>query len=171
MKLPDARIAAIGDVDQAALERGQAQVQKLTGQKPKGYADMRQVFDDKKVEAVSMRLPNHSHALATIWACQASKDVYVEKPAWHNPFEGQKVVEAARQYERMVRIGSQGRSAAHKIKAVQLLRDAAIGKVHLAKGLCFKRRQGVHETDIARWGVGKEGLPKGVVSTGLMLIA
>src|SRR5216684_2401075 len=60
-KLPDARIAAICDVDQAALERGQAQVEKLTGQKPKGYSDMRQVFDDKEVKAVSMRLPNHRH--------------------------------------------------------------------------------------------------------------
>jgi predicted dehydrogenase len=216
-KLPDARIAAICDVDQAALERAQAQVEKLTGQKPKGYADMRQVFDDKEVEAVSMPLPNHWHALATIWACQAGKDVYVEKPACHNPFEGQKMVEAARKYKRMVQIGSQGRSAAHKIKAVQLLRDGAIGKVYLAKGLCFKRRpsighkpdgpvppgldwdkflgpapmraynenrfrynwhwfwdtgngdignQGVHEMDIARWGLGKEGLPKSVVSTG-----
>jgi predicted dehydrogenase len=216
-KLPDARIAVLCDVDQAALERGQAQVEKLTGQKPKGYADMRQVFDDKEVQAVSMPLPNHWHALSTIWACQAGKDVYVEKPACHNPFEGKMMVEAARKYKRMVQIGSQGRSAAHKIKAVQLLRDGAIGKVYLAKGLCFKRRpsighkpdgpvppgldwdkflgpapmraynenrfrynwhwfwdtgngdignQGVHEMDIARWGLGKEGLPKGVVSTG-----
>src|SRR6266851_2585495 len=142
-KLPDARIAAICDVDQAALERGQAQVEKLTGQKPKGYADMRQVFDDKEVQAVSMPLPNHWHALSTIWACQAGKDVYVEKPASHNPFEGRKMVEAARKYNRMVQIGSQGRSAAHKIKAVQLLRDGAIGKVYLAKGLCFKRRPSI----------------------------
>jgi predicted dehydrogenase len=216
-KLPDARIAAICDVNQAALERGQTLVEKLTGHKPKGYADMRQVFDDKEVQAVSMPLPNHWHALSTIWACQAGKDVYVEKPACYNPFEGQMMIEAARKYKRMVQVGSQGRTTAHKIKAMQLLKDGVIGKVYLAKGLCFKRRptighkpdgpvppgldwdkflgpapmraynenrfrynwhwfwdtgngdignQGVHEMDIARWGLGKEGLPQGVSSTG-----
>lgn len=216
-RLPDARVAAVCDVDQAALERGQALVEKLTGQKPKGYPDMRQVFDDKEVQAVSMPLPNHWHALATIWACQAGKDVYVEKPACHNPFEGRKMVEAARKYKRMVQIGSQSRTIPHKIKAMQLLHDGAVGKVYLAKGLCFKRRksighkpdgpvppgvdwdkflgpapmrafnenrfkynwhwfwdtgngdignQGVHEMDIARWGLGQDGMPKSVVSTG-----
>src|SRR5713226_9627843 len=79
-KLPDANIVALCDVNQAALERGQAKVEGLTGKKPKGYADMRQVFDDKSVQAVSMPVPNHWHALATIWACQAGKDVYIEKP-------------------------------------------------------------------------------------------
>ncbi len=216
-KLPEARIAALCDVDQAALERGQALVEKATGKKPKGYSDMRQVFDDKEVEAVSMPLPNHWHALATIWACQAGKDVYVEKPACHNPFEGARMVDAARKYKRMVQIGSQSRSLPHKLKAIQLLHDGAIGKVYLAKGLCFKRRpsighkpdtpvppgldwdkflgpapmraynelrfkynwhwfwdtgngdignQGVHEMDVARWGLGKEGLPQSVTSTG-----
>ncbi len=85
-KLPDANIVALCDVNQAALERGQAQVEKATGAKPKGYEDMRKVFDDKNVQAVSMPLPNHWHALATIWACQAGKDVYVEKPACHNVY-------------------------------------------------------------------------------------
>ncbi len=70
-KLPDANIVALCDVNQAALERGQAQVEKATGNKPKGYADMKQVFDDKSIDAVSMPLPNHWHALATIWAYQA----------------------------------------------------------------------------------------------------
>ncbi|HVO97390.1 MAG TPA: Gfo/Idh/MocA family oxidoreductase [Bryobacteraceae bacterium] len=215
-KLPDANIAAVCDVNQAAVERAQATVEKLTGQKPKGYADMRQVFDDKSVQAVSMPLPNHWHALATIWACQAGKDVYIEKPACHNVFEGQQMVAAARKYGRMVQIGSQSRSIEHKIKAIQLLHEGVIGKVYLAKGLCFKRRlsighkddapippgldwdkflgpapmrpfnelrfaynwhwfwdtgngdignQGVHEMDIARWGL-NVGLPKSVSSTG-----
>jgi predicted dehydrogenase len=215
-KLPNARIVALCDVDQASLERGQALVEKATGEKPKGYADMRQVFDDKNVQAVSMPLPNHWHALATIWACQAGKDVYIEKPASHNAFEGQKMVEAARKYNRIVQIGSQSRSIEHKMKAMQLLHDGVIGKVYLAKGLCFKRRpsighkpdapvppgvdwdkflgpapmrpfnelrfkynwhwfwdtgngdtgnQGIHEMDIARWGLGV-GLPSGVVSKG-----
>jgi predicted dehydrogenase len=214
--LPDANIVALCDVNQAALERGQALVQKLTGKTPKGYADMRQVFDDKSVQAVSMPVPNHWHALATIWACQAGKDVYIEKPACYNVFEGQQMIAAARKYARMVQIGSQSRSIEHKMKAMQLLHDGVIGKVYLAKGLCFKRRraighkeneptppgldwdkflgpapmrpynelrfvynwhwfwdtgngdignQGVHEMDIARWGLNR-GLPHSVSSTG-----
>lgn len=215
-KQPEARIAALCDVDQAALERGIAFVEKATGSKPKGYSDMRQVFEDKSIDAVSMPVPNHWHALATIWACQAGKDVYIEKPACHNIYEGTKMVEAARKYKRMVQIGSQSRTIAHKQKAVELLQQGVIGKVYLAKGLCYKRRvsighkedapvppgvnwdmflgpapmrpfnelrfkynwhwfwdtgngdignQGVHEMDIARWGLGKE-MPKSVVSTG-----
>ena len=84
----DARIYALCDVDQPNLERSQATVKKLTGETPKGYKDMRDVFADKEVHAVSMPLPNHWHALATIWACQAGKDVYIEKPACHDPYEG-----------------------------------------------------------------------------------
>jgi predicted dehydrogenase len=215
-KLPDANIVALCDVNQAALERGQALVQKLTGQTPKGYSDMRQVFDDKSVQAVSMPVPNHWHALSTIWACQAGKDVYIEKPACWNVFEGQQMIAAARKYGRMVQVGSQSRSLEYKIKAMRLLHEGVIGKVYLAKGLCFKRRlsighkedepippgldwdkflgpapmrpynelrfrynwhwfwdtgngdignQGVHEMDIARWGLNR-GLPQSVSSTG-----
>src|SRR5271163_4859892 len=109
-KLPDANIVALCDVNQTALEKGQAQVLKATGKQPKGYADMKQVFEDKSVDAVSMPLPNHWHALATIWACQAGKDVYIEKPACHNIFEGARMIDAARKYNRMVQIGSQSRS-------------------------------------------------------------
>src|SRR5580704_18327850 len=122
-RLPDARIVAVCDVNQASLERGQAKVKRETGREPKAYQDLRRVFDDKDVQAVVMPLPNHWHALATIWACQAGKDVYIEKPACHNPFEGQKMIEAARKYNRMVQIGSQSRSMPHKIKAMQLLHD------------------------------------------------
>ncbi|MGA3203425.1 MAG: Gfo/Idh/MocA family oxidoreductase [Bryobacteraceae bacterium] len=215
-KIPDANIVAICDVNQEAVERGQALVEKLTGNKPKGYADMRQVFDDKSVQAVSMPVPNHWHALSTIWACQAGKDVYIEKPACHNVFEGQQMIAAARKYQRMVQIGSQSRTIEHKVKAMRLLHEGIIGKVYLAKGLCFKRRlsighkpdtpipagldwdkflgpapmrpfnelrfaynwhwfwdtgngdignQGVHEMDIARWGLNR-GLPQSVSSTG-----
>jgi predicted dehydrogenase len=215
-KQPDANIYALCDVVQANLERSQANVQKLTGQTPKGFKDMHDVFADKEVHAVSMPLPNHWHALATIWACQAGKDVYVEKPACHDPYEGKQMLAAARKYGRMVQIGSQGRSAPHKIRAVQMLQDGIIGKVYMAKGLCFKRRksightpnepvppgvdwdkfrgpapmipfsknhflynwhwfwdtgngdignQGVHEMDIARWGLGVD-LPRSVVANG-----
>src|SRR4051795_7359982 len=215
--LPNARIAALCDIDQAALEVGIARVKTLTGETPKGYGDMRQLFADKNVDAVSITTPNHWHALSTIWACQASKDVYCEKPACYNVHEGERMIDVARKTGRMVQIGSQSRSQVYKIKAVQQLNEGIIGKVYLAKGLCFKRRpsikhvddspvppgvnwdmflgpapmrpfnalrfkynwhwfwdtgngdignQGVHEMDVARWGLGRQGLPTSVSSTG-----
>ena len=93
---PGAEIAALCDVDQAALERGTAYVVGHGHAKPREHSDMRGVFADASVDAVSMPLPNHWHALSTIWACLAGKDVYIEKPASHNVFEGQRLVEAAR---------------------------------------------------------------------------
>src|SRR5581483_11356373 len=146
LTLPEADIAALCDVNQEALERSQAVVERGGRPKPKGYADMRDVFADKSIEAVSMPLPNHWHALATIWACQAGKDVYVEKPACHNVFEGLKMIEAARKYQRMVQIGSQGRSSPSLRKGVQLLHEGVIGKVYMARGLCFNRRRSIGHT-------------------------
>jgi predicted dehydrogenase len=219
-ELPGARIAGLCDVNQAAVERAQAVVRKASNETPKGFEDMRKVFEDKNIDAVSMPLPNHWHALATIWAVQAGKDVYIEKPASHNVFEGIQMTAAARKYKRMVQVGSQSRSMPHKIRAVQLLNEGVIGPVYMAKGLCFKRRksigrkadeptpaglnwdlflgpapmrpynelrfkynwhwfwdtgngdignQGVHEMDIARWGMGVSW-PKTVVSTGGKLV-
>jgi predicted dehydrogenase len=216
-QMPQCRVAGVCDVNQAQAERAVARVEKATGAKPKSWSDMRQVFADKDIDAVSITTPNHWHALSTIWACQAGKDVYCEKPACHNVWEGRRMVEAARKYKRMVQVGSQSRTTAHKIRAMQLLHEGVIGKVYLAKGLCYKRRksightpdepvpaglnwdlflgpapmrpytknryaynwhwfwdtgngdignQGVHEMDIARWGLNKPGLPKSVVSTG-----
>src|SRR5664279_1204064 len=107
---------------------------------------MRELFASKDIDAVSLPLPNHWHALAAIWACQAGKDVYVEKPACHNIFEGRKMIEAARKYKRMVQVGSQSRSIQHKIRAMQLLREGIIGKVYMAKGLCYKRRKSIGHT-------------------------
>ena len=147
-KQPDARIYALCDVDQANLERGIALAKQLTGEAPKSYADMKEVFADPQVNAVSMPLPNHWHALATIWACQAGKDVYVEKPACHDPYEGRQMVAAARKYGRIVQVGSQSRSIAHKLRAVQMLQEGAIGNVYMARGLCFKRRRSIGHTPV-----------------------
>jgi predicted dehydrogenase len=100
------------------------------------------------VDAVSMPLPNHWHALSTIWACQAGKDVYVEKPACHNVHEGRKMIEAARKYKRMVQVGSQSRSTPHKIEAMAKLHDGVIGKLYQSKGICYKRRVSIgHKAD------------------------
>jgi predicted dehydrogenase len=143
---PDSRIAAVCDVNQAGRERGMAQVQKLKGYAPRQFEDMRAMFESKDIDAVSITTPNHWHALSAIWACQAGKDVYVEKPASHNIFEGQQMVAAARKYGRIVQVGSQSRSIAHKIRAVQLLRDGVIGQVYHARGLCYRRRFSIGHT-------------------------
>ena len=148
-KLPEARIAAVCDIDQSEIERAVAFTDKLTGAKPqKTYQDIRRLLEDKDIDAVSIATCNHWHALATIWACQAGKDVYVEKPASHEIWEGRKMVEAARKYNRMVQVGMQSRTTQHKIQAMQLLHDGVIGKLYLAKGLCYKRRKSIgHQPD------------------------
>jgi predicted dehydrogenase len=142
----ESRIAALCDVNQSARERAVAHVQKAKSYQPKEFADMRTLFESKDVDAVSLPLPNHWHALATIWACQAGKDVYVEKPACHNIFEGRQMVRAARKYNRMVQVGSQSRSLPHMIRAVKLLQEGVIGQVYHARGLCFRRRFSIGHT-------------------------
>jgi predicted dehydrogenase len=144
----DCRMAAVCDVNQPARERAVALIQKNKGYAPKEYADMRAMFESKDLDAVSIATPNHWHALATIWACQAGKDVYVEKPASHNIYEGVQMVKAARKYKRMVQVGSQSRSIEHKMKAMQLLRDGIIGQVHHARALCFRRRFSIGVTPV-----------------------
>jgi len=147
-KLSGCRIAAVCDIDAGRLERGQASVLSATGANPKAFSDLRKLYEDKAIDAVSIATCNHWHALATIWACQAGKDVYVEKPASHNIREGRRMVEAARKYNRMVQVGSQGRSLSHRREAIERLREGVIGRVYLAKGLCYKRRKSIgHKPD------------------------
>jgi predicted dehydrogenase len=147
-RLPDARVAGLCDINQAARERAQATLSRNGAEKAKEFEDMREAFADSGVEAVSIATPNHWHALATIWACKAGKDVYCEKPACHNIYEGLKMAQVARDTKRMVQIGSQHRSTPFKMKAMQALQEGAIGKIYLAKGLCFKRRQSIgHKPD------------------------
>jgi predicted dehydrogenase len=216
-KHPNSVVATVVDIDQAVSEQAVQHAMKFQSAKPKEAKDLRVMLEDKSIDVVSIATPNHWHALATIWACQAGKDVYCEKPASHNIFEGRKMVEAARKYNRIVQIGHQSRTTAHKIRAIELLREGVIGEVYMARGLCFKRRkpighneatdipvgvdydmwlgpaeerafkenrfhynwhwywdfgngdignQGVHEMDVARWGLGKTDLPRFVYSSG-----
>jgi predicted dehydrogenase len=150
-RLPDARVAGLCDIDQAARERAQATLQKITsGEKVKAAEDMRELFADPGIDAVSIATPNHWHALATIWACQAGKDVYSEKPACYNIHEGLRMVQVANETKRMVQIGSQHRSMPFKIRAMEAMQGGLIGKIYLAKGLCFKRRRSIgHKQDSA----------------------
>jgi len=151
----NATVAAVCDVNQAQTERASARLEKLQGSKPKVYSDMRKLFDDKDIDAVTVATPNHWHALTTIWAVEAGKDVYCEKPASYNIFESQRMTAHARKTNRMVQIGMQSRSTEHKQRAMQLLRDGAIGKLYMARGICFKRRPSIGRTPV-------EPVPAGV---------
>ena len=102
--------------------------------------DLRRVMDDKNIDVVSIASPNHWHALSVIWACQAGKDVYVEKPGSHNIFEGRKMVEATQKYGRIVQHGVQLRSSPAINEAIGLLRNGYIGNVYMARGIVFRWR-------------------------------
>jgi len=198
-------LAAVCDIDQKVLEHGAKDVETRTGKAPKTFTDFRRVLEDKSIDAISIATPNHWHALMTIMACQAGKDVYVEKPCTHNIFEAKQIVAAARKYDRIVQQGSQSRSSVALRDGIGKMREGLIGEIYLSRGLCFKWRdtigrqpvteppsyvdydlwqgpaqkvpfkanrfhynwhwywaygngdlgnQGIHEVDIARWGLG-----------------
>ena len=126
-------------------DAGQA-LRQLGGKRPTCVQDVRKALEDKNLDTVSIATPNHWHSLIAIWACQAGKDVYVEKPACHNLFEGRQMVAAARKYNRMVQVGSQSRTIAHKMKAMDLLQKGAIGQIYHARGLCYRRRFSIGHT-------------------------
>ncbi|MFN7935703.1 MAG: Gfo/Idh/MocA family oxidoreductase [Bryobacteraceae bacterium] len=147
-RLAEARVAGLCDVNQAARERAQATLLKATSEKAKEFENMRDAFADPSVDAVSIAVPNHWHALAAIWAMKAGKDVYGEKPACHNVYEGQRMVDVSRETKRMLQIGSQHRSTPFKIKAMEALNGGIIGKIYQARGLCYKRRASIgHKPD------------------------
>ena len=141
--LPGARVVGLCDVNQAARERAQARLLSATSEKAKEFEDMRDVFADSGVDAITTATPNHWHALAAIWGMQAGKDVYGEKPACHNIYEGQKLLETARSTQRMLQIGSQHRSTPFKMRAIAALKGGLIGDIYQAKGLCYKRRKSI----------------------------
>lgn len=201
-RLPKVEVAALCDVDQEILNKRRSEV----GGAVTSVVDVRKLLDDKSIDAISIATPNHWHALMAIWACQAGKDVYVEKPCSHNFWEGHQLVRAASKYDRIVQHGTQIRSSPAIKEATEGLRDGKlIGDVYLARGLCYKRRdtigraaneripagvdydlwtgpaplkpftrnrfhynwhwiwdtgngdlgnQGIHQVDVARWGLG-----------------
>jgi predicted dehydrogenase len=134
------RLKTLCDVDEQYYPEKSKIVFDKTGTKPVTEWDMRKVFDDKEINAVSFAVPNHWHALGTIWACQAGKHVYVEKPASHNLFEGRKMIEASRKYNVRVQTGLQNRSIPSVMEAIKFLHDGGIGTVYMAKGMCYKPR-------------------------------
>ncbi len=201
--LENVEIATLCDVDESLFESRAAMVKST--KKPKFETDLRRVMEDKDIDVVSIATPNHWHSLAAIWAIEAGKDVYVEKPCSHNVFEGRQLLNAARKHNRIVQHGTQCRSNPGMIEGMKHLHDGTIGEVYMARGLCYKTRntigkkpdspvpagvnydtwlgpaperafsenrfhynwhwhwaygngdignQGVHQMDIARWGLG-----------------
>jgi len=138
-QMPNVEIAAVCDIDESVLNARLGDIEKAKGKRPTGYTDLRKLLEDKSIDAISIATPNHHHTLQTIWACQAGKDVYVEKPCSHDMFEARQIVAAAQKYNRMVQQGTQQRSAIGR-EAVRQMREGLIGDVYMARGLCYKRR-------------------------------
>ncbi len=138
-----ANVVAVCDIDQSARERAVSNLSRNGGEKPKDFEDLRDLLGKGNVDAVSIATPNHWHALATIWAMKAGKDVYCEKPACHNIHEGLEMVKVARETKKIVQIGSQHRSTPFKMKGLAALQGGIIGDIYMAKGLCYKRRRSI----------------------------
>ncbi|MCX7429163.1 MAG: Gfo/Idh/MocA family oxidoreductase [Planctomycetia bacterium] len=217
MDLTNVQVAALVDPDSRLFEGRSKAIEKRAGNKPKCYTDIRKALEDKELDVVSIATCNHWHSLMTVWACQAGKHVYVEKPCSHNIFEGRKAVEAARKYKRLVQHGTQQRSDQDRANEMAALRAGKYGKLLVAKGYCCKPRwsigvkpiaeppkeldfdiwlgpapkqpyhenlvhynwhwfwdfgngdmgnQGVHQVDVARWGIKDATMPKSVWSVG-----
>ena len=137
---PNTEIAYIVDADEQIGQRRAEQVGKKQGRTPKVVTDMRTAFDDKSVNIVSIATPNHWHSLAAIWAMQAGKDVYVEKPVSHNVSEGRRMAETARKYNRICQAGTQCRSMMGTLEAIEYVKSGKIGEVKLARGICYRAR-------------------------------
>ncbi|HLY59649.1 MAG TPA: Gfo/Idh/MocA family oxidoreductase [Terriglobia bacterium] len=152
--MKDAAVAAVCEVDENVLNQRLAEMDKMGLPKPKTFIDVRKLMDDKSIDAVSIATPNHWHSLIGIWACQAGKDVYVEKPCSHNWWEGRQLVRAANKYNRIVQHGTQSRSGVAVIEAVQKMREGLIGEIYLSRGLCFKVRDTIGKTPHAPVPVG-----------------
>ena len=141
-KVPGARIAALCDVDEVILDKEVREL-KEKNQTVAAYSDLRRVFDDDQIDAVIIATPNHWHALATIWACQAGKDVYVEKPFAHNIWEGRQAVAAARKYGRVVQVGTQRRSSAVVQQALEYGHAGELGGLLRAWAIVYRAREGI----------------------------
>ena len=209
-------IAYFCDADENVLRKRLADAEKLGIPKPQTCVDVRKLLEDKNVDAVSIATPNHWHSLMGIWAAQAGKDIYIEKPCSHNWWEGRQLVKAIDKYKVICEHGSQCRSSAAILEAMDHMRSGLLGEVYMSRGLCYKWRdtighapvepvpagvhydlwtgpaplkpftrnrfhynwhwiwdtgngdlgnQGIHELDLARWGLGVK-LPTRITALG-----
>jgi predicted dehydrogenase len=190
ISLSEAQVVGLCDVNQAAREKAQATLTKKNLEKASEFEDMRQMFADPKIEAVSIATPNHWHALSAIWAMKAGKDVYGEKPACYNIHEGLRMVQVQQETKRIMQVGSQHRSWPFKMKSIAALQPTPPGLnwdmfLGAAPMRPFNQKrfayywhwfwdtgngdignQGVHETGIARWALGDPGWPKSAMAFG-----
>jgi len=142
-KLKGARLVAICDVDTKVLADRLADCEKV-GVKPENFTDYRKLLESKDIDAVVLATPNHQHSLQTIWALQAGKDVYVEKPLSHNIWEGRQALAASLKYTKnIVQTGTQNRSSLDIQEAVAFVRSGQIGKIQWSRGLCYKPRDSI----------------------------
>jgi predicted dehydrogenase len=153
--LPNVEVAAVCDVDENLFPDRLKWFEQNNLPVPKTYVDIRELLDDKSIDAISVATPNHWHALAGVWACQAGKHAHIEKPFTHNVFEGRKLIEAAKKYNRIVHHGTESRSSKAYQEAIRFMRDGGLGEVYMAKGTCYKWRQTIERTR-------EEAVPDGV---------
>ncbi len=147
-KIPGVRIAAVCDIDERLFPGAVSDIEGLTGTKPRTYVDFHDLIAAKDIDAVSLATPDHWHALQTIWACQAGKDVYVEKPVSWCIEEGRKTVRAARKYNRVVQVGSQYRSSAMVQQAVRFIQEGKLGEIYMIKTFYYGLREDIgHKPD------------------------
>jgi len=147
--LSNASVAALCDVDENILDNRLSEVEKMGKPRPRRFIDCRRIMDDKSIDAVSVATPDHWHSLIGIYACQAGKDAYVEKPVSHSWFDGYQLVKAAEKYDRVVQMGAQSRSNSAIQEAIKHLNDGLIGDVYLARGLCYKWRDTIGHTPVS----------------------
>ncbi len=129
----DCEIAYVADVDSRQFGKAEDYAKRQGGKKPTCVQDLRKALDDQSVDAIVVATPDHWHALATVWGCQAGKDVYVEKPPTHNCWEGRQMVKAARKYKRLVQVGTQNRSAPYNLAAKKYIEEGKLGDIHLCR--------------------------------------
>ncbi len=149
-------ITHVCDADSAVIGKAMSTIEKAQGIAPKYEQDFRKLLDDKSIDIISIATPNHWHALMAIWAIQAGKHVYVEKPVSHNVSEGRRIVEAARKHQRICQAGTQSRSMTGMRDAIDFVRTGGIGKVSIARGLCYKPRPSIGKVS------GAQPIPKTV---------
>jgi len=154
-KIPGVRVVALCDADRSVIDR-EVKKYKERNEKVDTYVDVRKLLEDKSIDAIITATPNHWHSLVTVWACQAGKDVYVEKPVSHNIWEGRKMVEAARKYKRIVQAGTQRRSDEGLAAAFEYIRQGHLGKVLRARCYYFSPRGPIGKVN------GPQPIPEGV---------
>src|ERR1051325_3138027 len=150
------RITAVCDADETILNK-EVEKFKKNDKIVEPFIDIRKLLESKNVDAISIATPNHWHSLAGIWAIQAGKDVYTEKPVSHNVWEGRQFVEAARKHKKIVQTGTQCRSSLQGIgQAVEWVKAGNLGKILISRGLCYKPRPSIGKVD------GPQPIPAGV---------